>query len=198
MQRSWFSPVVPLDTGRLCSAGSGRQPVTRLLRSYSALRLPRLLRPRLRSSLAFGLPAAGAFSVAGPLRSGHFRARARGLTEVLGVGSPAPRNRRVSRWRNEGLPGAWVVLFVRAAAMYPAGAPHSRPSRVRRRSLPGRGTLGRRFAVFSWLAHCGPLARVPTHRRRRYRRRRKARYRPGRLSRGRAGFAPAGRLLRIS
>ena len=38
----------------------------------------------------------------------------------------------------------------------------------------------------------GPLARVPTHRRIRYRLRRKARYRPGGLTLGRAGFAPAG------
>ena len=30
--------------------------------------------------------------------------------------------------RGVGLPGAWVVLFIRAAAMYPAGASRSRPS----------------------------------------------------------------------
>ena len=41
------------------------------------------------------------------------------------------------------------------------------------------------------MAH-GPLVRVPTHRRIRYRFRRKARYRPGGLTLGRAGFAPAG------
>ena len=41
------------------------------------------------------------------------------------------------------------------------------------------------------MAH-GPLARVPTLRRIRYRFRHKARYRPGGLTLGRAGFAPAG------
>ena len=44
----------------------------------------------------------------------------------------------------------------------------------------------------SWLPTHGPLARVPTLRRIRYRLRRKARYRPGGLTLGRAGFAPAG------
>ena len=42
--------------GRLCSAGSGGQPVPRRPRSYAALRLPPSRRPRLRSSLAGGLP----------------------------------------------------------------------------------------------------------------------------------------------
>ena len=40
----------------LCSAGSGGQPVPRRPRSYAALRLPPSRRPRLRSSLAGGLP----------------------------------------------------------------------------------------------------------------------------------------------
>ena len=44
----------------------------------------------------------------------------------------------------------------------------------------------------SWLPTHGPLARVPTLRRIRYRLRRQARYRPGGLTLRRAGFAPAG------
>ena len=51
---------------------------------------------------------------------------------------------------------------------------------------------------FRWLAHHGPHVRLPTHQRSRYRERCKADYRPAGLSFGRAGFAPAGRLFRIS
>ena len=51
---------------------------------------------------------------------------------------------------------------------------------------------------FRWLAHHGPRVRLPTHQRSRYRERCKADYRPAGLSFGRAGFAPAGRLFRIS
>src|SRR5262245_28487172 len=36
----WFPPEVPINTGSLCSAGSGCQAVPRLRRSYAALRLP--------------------------------------------------------------------------------------------------------------------------------------------------------------
>ena len=43
MRRSWFPPEARIHTGRLCSAGSGCQPVPRLQRSYAALRLPRLV-----------------------------------------------------------------------------------------------------------------------------------------------------------
>jgi len=47
------------------------------------------------------------------------------------------------------------------------------------------------------VARRGSHARVPTHQRRRCRRRCKAGYRPAGLGFSRAGFAPAGRLLRI-
>ena len=40
MHRSWFPPEVHINTGRLCSAGSGCHPVPRRHRSYAALRLP--------------------------------------------------------------------------------------------------------------------------------------------------------------
>ena len=96
--------------------------------------------------------------------------------------------------RVEGLPGAWAILFERAGVDHPAGC--DRPS-------PALGTVAVAFRLSNTLgtrkadsfrgcmAH-GPLARVPTHRRIRYRVRRKARYRPGGLTLGRAGFAPAG------
>jgi hypothetical protein len=38
--RAWFPSEVHTNTGRLCSAGSGRDPVPRRPRSYAALRLP--------------------------------------------------------------------------------------------------------------------------------------------------------------
>ena len=96
--------------------------------------------------------------------------------------------------RNEGIPGAWAILFERAGVDHPAGC--DRPS-------PALGTVAVAFRLFNTLGTrkadsfrgCmihGPLARVPTHRRIRYRVRRKARYRPGGLTLGRAGFAPAG------
>jgi len=37
---AWFPPEGHIDTGRLCSAGSRRDPVPRRPRSYAALRLP--------------------------------------------------------------------------------------------------------------------------------------------------------------
>jgi len=61
MRRSWVPSKDHTNTGRLCSAGSGRQPVPRRRSSYAALRLPHSRRPRLRSSLAFGLPRRGRF-----------------------------------------------------------------------------------------------------------------------------------------
>ena len=56
-RRSWVPSNAHTTTGRLCSAGSGGgQPVPRRPRSSAALRLPPSRRPRLRSSLAGGLP----------------------------------------------------------------------------------------------------------------------------------------------
>ena len=101
---------------------------------------------------------------------------------------------RLSPRKDEGLPGAWAILFVRAVVDHPAGC--DRPS-------PNLGAVAVAFRISNALdtrksiffrgcmAH-GPLARVPTLRRIRYRLRRKARYRPGGLTLGRAGFAPAG------
>ena len=49
---TWFPLKAHTNTGRLCSAGSGRHPVPRRPRSYAALRLPRLPRSRLRFPLS--------------------------------------------------------------------------------------------------------------------------------------------------
>ena len=55
-RRSWVPSKAHINTGRLCSAGSSCHAVPRRPRSYAALRLPHSRRPRLRSSLAGGLP----------------------------------------------------------------------------------------------------------------------------------------------
>ena len=46
--------------------------------------------------------------------------------------SPAPRDAGMGSWREEGLPGAWVVLLARAAANYPAGCAPLSPITTRR------------------------------------------------------------------
>jgi hypothetical protein len=56
MRRSWVRSKDHINTGRLCSAGSRCLPVPHRRRSSAALRLPQSRRPRLRSSLASGLP----------------------------------------------------------------------------------------------------------------------------------------------
>src|SRR4029450_7775770 len=113
MHRTWVPPEAHRHSGRLCSAGSGRHPVPRRRRSYAALRLPRPHRPPLRSSLVGGLPRRGCLVLcletpgAAPPRGHPLHAARRSLV----TGSPRPR---VHPRRNEGLPGAWAVLFVRA------------------------------------------------------------------------------------
>ena len=96
--------------------------------------------------------------------------------------------------RNEGIPGAWAILFVRAVVFDPAGCVPPLAHLAVRSLLPSGEPIpwapGNIF--LSWLPTHGPLARVPTLRRIRYRLRRKARYRPGGLTLRRAGFAPAG------
>ncbi len=75
----------------------------------------------------------------------------------------------------------------------PPGATAPRPLSVRSPSPSGVAipwTPG--ICLFRGCSTHGPHARVPTHRRNRYRLQRKARYRPGGLTLGRAGFAPAG------
>jgi len=76
MHPPWFSPKVRTNTGRLSSAGSERQLVPHLHRSYSALRLPALVGLSSGFSLAFDLPAfpgiAGSLKLLGhPFRTRH-------------------------------------------------------------------------------------------------------------------------------
>ena len=92
--------------------------------------------------------------------------------------------------RNEGLPGAWAILFVRAVVQDPAGC--NRPSPVLGAVTVvfrcGNTLDTRKSDSFRGCSTHGPHARVPTHRRIRYRLRRKARYRPGRAHPWPGGF----------
>ena len=161
--------------------------VPRRQRSFAALRLPRPRRPPLRSSLASGLPRCGGlFFTAAPV-------------PPLTGATPETFLPRlpISRLSPEEIRGDPRCLG------HPLRACRGlRPRRVRpplahlavRSLLPSGETIpwapGNMF--LSWLPTHGPLARVPTLRRIRYRLRRKARYRPGGLTLRRAGFAPAG------
>ena len=108
----------------------------------------------------------------------------------------APCRRPTTRypWSDEGLPGAWGVLFQRATLPNPVRCANCSPVFTRSALLPSSvGKLSAQEMPELRGYSRGPLARAPTHRRARYRTRRKARYRPAGLSFGRAGFAPAGR-----
>ena len=169
MHRAWFPLEAQRSTGRLCSAGSGCQPVPRRQRSYAALRLPRSRRPRLRSPLAGGLPRHGCFFCAEPLRvasAGRARIRERAARRSLITGSPPLRN--LPR-RNVGLPGAWIVLFLRAVVVHPAGC--GRPSALLRRDRrrlrvirhprpPGRHRFRGRIPTAHTLAYLRIAGRV--------------------------------------
>ena len=176
------------STGRLCSAGSACHRVPRRQRSYAALRLPRPLRPPLRSSLASGLPRCAGLVL-------HRRTGASADRCNAGdISTPAPHKPALSRGetRVSQVPGPSSSCV--PCSTTPPGATAPRPFSVR--SLLPSGCLTpwapwKADSFRGYMAH-GPLVRVPTHRRIRYRVRRKARYRPGGLTLGRAGFAPAG------
>ena len=108
----------------------------------------------------------------------------------LGSGRPLPSaypGARATR-SNEGLLGVRAVLFQRAVVVDPAGCgallAHGAGPAVAFRL---HEALGTQEDVVSRLQGLRPLARVPTHRRLRYRGRRKAHYR-----RGWAGPSPGG------
>ena len=110
------------------------------------------------------------------------------------ISTPAPHKPALSRGDTRGsqVPGPSSSCV--PCSTTPPGAYRPSPiSRCGRCCLQARQYLGHPETCFfrGCLAH-GPLARVPTLRRIRYRLRRKARYRPGGLTLGRAGFAPAG------
>ena len=156
-------------------------------RSYAALRLPRSLRPPLRSSLASGLPRCGGLVL-------HRRTGASADRCNAGdISTPAPRKPALSRGETRGsqVPGPSSSCVPWSST--PPGATTPRPFSVRSLLPSGESIPWAPGNMFlSWLPTHGPLARVPTLRRIRYRLRRKARYRPGGLTLGRAGFAPAG------
>jgi hypothetical protein len=191
MRRSWVPPGAHVNTGRLRSAGSGCLPVPRRHSSYAALRLPRSHRPRLRSSLAFGLPRCGRFFCA-PLGAGSTCVRGRAARRRGFTGSPWLRS---SSRKSMGLPGCWAVLFARAVVEDPArcGARlaqigESAAAFRRSNALGTRDVIGFEAAwptahAFACLRINAPVAgnaaRLTTG--------------PGGLTPGRAGFAPAGR-----
>ena len=121
-------PKFYLNTGRLCSAGSGcraRSPPSSLVCSHPT---PHAASARLRSALGRALPhRANVGSVprgvtaTGPA-VGPFAAD--GASEWV-TGSPSPGS---YDWTVRGLPGYRAVFFGRATVVHPAGPPSARPS----------------------------------------------------------------------
>src|SRR5262249_38121659 len=108
--RSWFPPEAHIDTGRLCSAGSGGQP-----RSPTSTLLFGPPTPSSPSSACSGYPCRPPTSVpALVLRPCRPAARAPAYELRVGDCCPAPRVAGSFLRRNEVLPGSWVVLFLRA------------------------------------------------------------------------------------
>ena len=187
---AWFSSEDHIDTGRLCSAGSRRDPVPRRPRSYAALRLP----------ASFGHGSGSPCQWPTSLRAlvlcpvaddtcAHQRVMRR--RRVTG----SPQDRDGSR-RGEGLPGSWTVLFVRAMVEHPAGYgpllahlterllwPSGNSAPWASGKMIGFGAacpMARTFACLRIAdAISGTVARLATG--------------SGGLTLGRAGFAPAGR-----
>ena len=171
--------------------------VSHLPHSYAALRLPCLHPSR------FGCPSQRLDS--GPrarsLRSlgrlGRFDVRAANV-ERVGEWSPGPRSAgffpretRVSQ-----VPGS-SSSHAPWSSTPPGPPPLPIASSAVVSSEEGKSwTPG--ILTFSRLHSHGSHARAPTHRRPCYQRRRKARFRSVRVHLLRAGFAPAGRLFRIS
>jgi hypothetical protein len=130
MHRSWFPPEVHINTGRLCSAGSGHNPVPRRPRSYAALRLPRFLR---RKAPVFPcLPPTSARTLVLCLAAGNPCVRRRVARRRFLSGSPCCR---FLPRRNVGLPGSWAVLFLRAKVVHPAGCALPSPTSIASKSL---------------------------------------------------------------
>ena len=109
------------------------------------------------------------------------------------ISTPAPHKPALSRGetRVSQVPGPSSSCVPWSST--PPGATTPRPFSVRSLLPSGESIPWAPGNMFlSWLPTHGPLARVPTLRRIRYRLRRQARYRPGGLTLGRADFAPAG------
>ena len=189
MRRSWFPPEVHIDTGVPLLGRLGIAGCLRLRRrSYAALRPP-VPSARAPVPLASGLPRCGRSSVPAAGASADRAAR-------RSIGKPGLRA-VTRRFIAEDF-GSSQVTCPSSSCVPPTGTPPGAPapspyrspallpSRTKTLSAPGDTSV-------SWLYSRGPLARLPTHRRRRLRRRRKAGYRPARLGVDRMGIAPTGR-----
>lgn len=161
-----------------------RHRVPRRQRSYAALRLPRPRRPPLRSSLADGLPRRGRSRSSPPHRC------LRGPMQRRRHFYPGSPTRRLCPEERQGSPRCLghplrACRGPRPRRMQP---PLAR-SRYGRRRLQVRQYPGHpKIRFFRGCSTHGPHARVPTHRRVRYRLRRKARSRPGRAHPWPGGF----------
>jgi hypothetical protein len=196
MHREWFPLKDLIHTGRLCSGGFARQafptfiahirPSDSLLPCHLAVVIPRF----------GGTRAPHASSLRGPSPGWLVVRAADG--ERIGDWLPGLRFTGCFHERDKGLPGAWVVLFVRAMVNHPAGS--TSPAHTGFDGVVFKAgvlwTPG--VSTFSELYPHGSHTRVPTLRHSRYRDRRKALYRLVRVHLCRAGFAPAGRRFRIS
>jgi hypothetical protein len=105
----------------------------------------------------------------------------------------------------QGLPGYWAILFIRAVVQHPAGTDPSSPILPLRRSTERPASPSRNYersatgmTVISRPLTHGPHARVPTHRRPRYRGRRQAHYRLGRARPWPGGIRTRGTANKIS
>jgi hypothetical protein len=155
-----FPSKVRIATGRLCSAGSGllrRSPTSLLVCSPPT---PLRHRPRLRSSLAVGLPRDERFSE--PAAPAFVDVRRAG---DLGLGPPLPQ---LCSWTVRGFPGYWIILVPRATATHSAGSSDPSPAYgVVACCLRGYSALGQTgMKIVSELTHVAHrLAHLRIHRR---------------------------------
>ena len=183
MRRSWVPSKVHTNTGRLCSAGSGRRPVPRRQSSYAALRLPHPRRPRLTSPLGFssswGLPRRGCSSCAAVAAGSVCIPRTRCASETGHRTSACPDLLRGGmRASQVSGPSSSCVPWSKTPPGAAPSLPNLGEAAIAFRQYNALGTRDD-YSFRGCMAH-GPHARVPTHRRTRYRVRRKARYRSGR------------------
>src|SRR5262249_10266008 len=150
---AWFPSEVHTNTGRLCAAGSGRDPVPRRHRSSAALRLPAPFSHRSGSPCVWPTSLRALVLC---LRGRRHVRPARVVRRRRVTGSPPHRS--VSR-RGEGLPGYGAVLFVRAMVAHPAGYgpllahPTEKPLLPSGKSGPWASGKARGFGAACPMAH---------------------------------------------
>jgi len=143
-------------------------PVSRRLRSYSALRLPDPLRPQLRFPLLSAYLLGECFFLAGQREHPLPRSR-------RSLGQPALRLAGALQRSGQGLPGFWTVPSVRATVEHPARcAIPLPPCWLWHCCLPVYWPLGHLESPVSRPHSRGSHARRPTLRRYGYPHRRKA------------------------